>query len=127
MRVAVALALALCACTDTADMFPINNQAQKLGVPRVEFRRGLPQGPVHVVMPDGEELNGSFRVAVGGGVVTAFGSGGTATGLATSGGGNFFAAARGPKTTLTCVGNVSFGHGGGICRTQDGAEYQVQM
>jgi hypothetical protein len=25
------------------------------------------------------------------------------------------------------LGNLSFGHGGGICRTQDGAEYQVQL
>ena len=121
------LTLALLGCTDTADLFPMNPAAQAIGVPHVEFRRGLPHGPIKVTMPDGEVLTGSFQVAQQGAIVSAFGTGGSATAFASSGGGNFYAAASGPKTTMTCRGNVSFGHGGGECRTQDGAAYQVQL
>lgn len=131
MRLTRTLAIAIVAfaggCTDTADMFPMNEQAQAMGTPHVEFRRGLPHGPVTVTMPTGEVLTGSFQVAIGGGTVTAFGAGGSATAVGVSAGGNFFAAASGPKTSLVCRGNVSFGHGGGECRTQNGALYQIQL
>ena len=123
----IAALLAVTGCTDTADLFPMNEQAQQAGVPHVEFRRGLPHGPIKVTMPDGEVLTGSFQVAQQGAFVTAFGQGGSATAFASSGGGNFYAAASGPRTTLVCRGNVSFGHGGGECRTQAGAVYQIQV
>ena len=127
LQFSLAFLLVMTACTDTAALFPMNEQAQALGVPRLEFRRGLPHGPVKVTMPSGEVLVGSFQVAVEGAFATAYGTGGSATAFGVSGGGNFFAAASGPKTTLICRGNVSFGRGGGECRTQDGAQYQVQI
>ncbi len=122
------VALVASGCADTAELFPMNREAQAIGPLKAEFRRGLPHDPIKLTMPDGEVLNGTFQVAVGGGVASGFTSAGTSfTGSAVAAGGNFFAAASGPRTTLTCQGNVSFGHGGGTCRTQDGAVWQLQV
>ena len=124
---AVVSLLALAACTDTGTLTPLNGQAQEIGVPQIEFRRGLPQGPVKVTMPDGEVLNGRFAVAQGGGFATVYGTGGVATATAVGAGGNVFISASGPRTSMTCQAQVGFGHGGGICRTVSGAEYQVMF
>ena len=109
--------LATSACAGTGTMTPLNPAAQQIGIPKVEYTRtGLGHGPVTVTMPDGEVLNGSFQVAEQGAFVTAFNSrGGSSSAFASSGGGNFFVSAVGPRTTLACQGNVSFGHGGGLC------------
>jgi hypothetical protein len=120
--------LVLTACAKTATMTPLNPEAQHLGSPKFEYTAtGLGQGPVTITMPDGELLNGSWSVAQGGGFATAVGPGGSASAFVLSGGGNFFVAATGPKTSLACQGNVSFGHGGGICRTPDGTVYQMMF
>ncbi len=121
--------LALTSCAGTATLAPLNPEAQQLGVPRLEYTKtGLGHGPVTITMPDGEVLAGEFQIAEEGAFVSAFNSRGvTSTAFATSGGGNFFASATGPKTTLACRGNVSFGHGGGECRTPGGAAYQIMF
>ena len=123
----VASVLTLCGCTVAATMTPMNEAAQALGAPQVQFQKGLSTGSVKIVMPDGEVLTGSFSVATGGGFATAFGAGGSASAVGVSAGGNFFASATGPHQSIVCRGNVSFGHGGGTCRTVQGAEYQVQF
>ncbi len=121
--------LLLTGCTGTAMVAPLNPEAQQLGTPVVEFTRtGFGHGPVKVTMPGGEVLVGQFQIAEDGAFVTAFNSRGfSSTAFASSGGGNFWAMATGPKTTLACRGDVSFGHGGGECRTPQGAAYQVMF
>lgn len=130
MKIVVLLAaglLAGCAYMDDAQMYPMNPLAQQIGVPRVEFMRNVNSGPIKVTMPDGEVLNGSFSVIKAGGIAFGFSPAGTATAFGEANGGNFYASARGPRTTITCRGNAANGHGGGVCRTQDGATYQAQM
>jgi hypothetical protein len=108
----------------------------KIGVPKMEFtRQGTNSGPVTVTMPDGEVLHGHYQVAQGGGVAVgsaaAFGPAGpaTATGTSTviSSGGSVWLSATGPHTILTCQAQVGWGHGGGMCRTNEGAEYQMMF
>ena len=110
-------------------VFPANSEAQAAGVPKIQYTStGLGRGPVTVTMPDGEVLTGQFEVAQGGASATAFGPHGTtSSAFAMSGGGNFYAAATAPHTSIICEGNVSFGHGGGICRTTAGAIFQIQL
>jgi hypothetical protein len=111
---AIASLLTLAACTHTATMTPLNPVAVQLGAPRLTFpETASDHGPVIVAMPDGELLLGSFQV-----LEVAFLASGT---------GNFFVSATGPRTILACQGNTSFGHGGGVCRTPTGAEYQVMF
>jgi hypothetical protein len=133
----VVLTLLLGACTDVAQMTPINDQAAKLGAPTVEFvRQGIGRGPVTVTMPDGEVLHGRYQViqngAIGFGSGFAFGPGGStyATGstVTMGGGGAVMVSASGDRgTVMTCQGEASFGHGGGVCRTLKGAEYQMMF
>lgn len=135
-RAAFAILLALSGCVSTADLTPLNEAASSTGVPQMKFtRRGTSFGPVTITMPDGEVLRGHYQVAQGGGFAvgsaTGFGPTGmtSATGMTTavSAGGNVWVSARGPQTTITCQGQSGWGHGGGICRTNTGAEWQLMF
>jgi hypothetical protein len=121
------ITISACTRTSLAVLAPMNQDAQDLGVPHFEYTHGPGASSITVVMPSGETLTGSYRIAQGAAFATAFGTGGSASALALSGGGNFFASATGPHTTLVCQGNESLGHGGGTCRTQAGALYQIQF
>jgi hypothetical protein len=118
--------LVLSACTDTADVFPLNAQAKQLGPVQVSFERtGVGSGPVTITMADGEVLKGRYRVAFGS--AEAFGFSGThaATALAITDGPVQFVA-TGPKTQMLCRGTSStMGHGNGQCQTYEGALWAV--
>lgn len=124
------IALAACygfsACTDTADTFPLNDAAKKLGPVRVSFERtGIGSGPVTITMADGEQLKGRYRVAFGGGQAFGFSGGQTASALVISDGPVQFVA-TGPKTQMLCRGTSStMGHGNGQCQTYGGALWAV--
>jgi hypothetical protein len=102
----VALSI-LSACTSTADVFPLNDAAHKIGDPKVEFvRQGTDSGPVTITMPGGEVLKGYYNVARSGSMAMAFSGGQTATALGLGAGGVQFVA-RGSITEMLCRGSVS--------------------
>jgi hypothetical protein len=74
MRTLIGLgAVLLAGCADTADTFPLNDAARKIGRPKVEFvRTGIGRGPITITMPDGEVLTGTWRVAFDGAVGMGF-------------------------------------------------------
>jgi len=126
-RTIAALGLALLAgCADTADTFPLNDAARKIGRPKVDFvRTGVGRGPVTITMPDGEVLTGTWRVAFGGAVGMGFSGGSSSTAIVV-GDGNVQFVASGPKTEILCRGTSSpFGHGTGECQTYEGALWTV--
>jgi hypothetical protein len=125
----IALGALLAACTDTADLSPMNEAANQAGTPSFEFRRGLPYGPVKVTMADGEVLNGRFRVMDNSTVGVGFAGGVTATAVGFGGNRIVFISARGDRgTSINCQGAADFGgHGGGVCETNHGARYQVMF
>ena len=108
-------ALGAAGCTDTVNLVPANRQAQAVGSPRLYFFRGIPGGPMKVVMPNGETLPGSFSIDE------------TAAAAVPDGPGNFAATARGPATRLVCHGMMVAGHGTATCLAQDGASYRVML
>lgn len=118
--------LALCSCTDTADTFPLNDSAKRLGPIQISFARtGVGSGPVTITMPDGEVLKGRYRVAFGGSEAFAFSGAHSASALVISDGPVQFVAS-GPKTQILCRGSSSpFGHGNGECQTYEGAVWAV--
>jgi hypothetical protein len=87
----IALALSvvsLAACMTTGRGFPLNKQAQQLGVSTFEFvRQGTDSSPVKVTMPHGERLEGRYQVARdatlrrGFGSFCAFGTAGAVSGF----------------------------------------------
>jgi hypothetical protein len=127
MRVLILFVLALlCGCTDTADTFPMNDAARRIGRLQVSFvRTGVGRGPITITMPDGEIATGTWRVAFDGGVGMAFSGGKSATALAI-GNGNVQFVAHGPTTEILCRGTSSpFGGGSGECQTYEGAVWGV--
>ena len=103
----------------------MNAQARAAGNLHVQFVREGSSGPVKIVMPDGEILHGTYRVANDGVFGMAFSGGQTASALAV-GGGNLEMIAYGPKTEIMCRGYSSaFGQGSGQCQNEDGALWSV--
>jgi hypothetical protein len=113
-------------CADTADTFPINDAAKKLGPVHVTFdRTGIGRGPVTITMADGEILRGEYRVAFGSSEAFAFSGAHSASAILISDGPVQFVA-TGPKTQLLCRGtSTPMGHGNGQCQTYDGAVWAV--
>src|ERR1700681_824204 len=70
--------LALAGCTPLAvfreaDMVPAHEAANAAGIPKISLvLYGTGYGPATVTMPDGDVLNGHYRLAVGGAVATGF-------------------------------------------------------
>jgi hypothetical protein len=120
------LLVALNGCTDTADTFPMNAAAQRLGPIKASFvRTGVGRGPVTITMADGEVLTGEYRVAFGSSVGTAFSGTKSASAIVISDGPVQFVA-TGPRTQILCRGtSTAMGHGNGECQTYDGAVWTV--
>jgi hypothetical protein len=116
----------LAACTDTADTFPLNDAAKKLGPINASFvRTGTGSGPVTITMADGEVLKGTYRVAFGGASEFGFSGDKTQSALIITDGPVQFVA-TGPKTQILCRGvSSTLGHGQGQCQTYDGALWAV--
>jgi len=114
------------ACTDTADTFPMNAAAQRLGPIKASFvRTGAGRGPVTITMSDGEVLTGEYRVAFGSSVGMAFSGTKSASAIVIGDGPVQFVVA-GPKTQILCRGtSTTMGHGNGECQTYDGAVWAV--
>lgn len=122
----LAALIALGGCADTADVFPENAAAQRLGPVKATFQRtGLGRGPVTITMADGEVLTGEYRVAFGSSVGMAFSGAQSASALVIADGPVQFVA-TGPKTQLLCRGaSTAMGHGSGQCQTLDGAVWAI--
>jgi hypothetical protein len=118
--------LAGCAVTDTADVFPVNAAAQRLGPVQASFvRTGSGRGPVTIRMADGEVLAGEYRVAFGSSVGTAFSGAWSASAIVIHDGPVQFVA-RGPKTQMLCRGtSTPMGQGNGECQTFEGAVWAI--
>ena len=114
--IAAAAALGLGGCVDTSSLTPVNSRAQAIGAPVFHFARGMPGGFMKVTMPDGESLPGTYTVNENAGTLTTAG-----------GPGNFAATARGPRTVMTCHGDMIAGHGNAECQTQDGAAFRLPL
>jgi hypothetical protein len=123
---AAVLLLGLCGCTDSADVFPMNDAAHQIGRIKVSFvRTGVGRGPVTITMPDGEILTGQYRVAFGSSVGMAFSGGRSASALVIGDGPVQFVA-TGPKTEILCRGtSTPMGSGNGQCQTYEGAVWAV--
>jgi hypothetical protein len=122
----VATALMLAGCADTADVFPLNREAQRLGPLKATFvRTGIGRGPVTVTMGDGEVLTGEYRVAFGSAEGFAFSGTHSASAIVITDGPVQFVLS-GPKTQLLCRGtSTTMGHGSGQCQTFDGALWAI--
>jgi len=126
MGVGLGLLALLGACADTADTFPMNAAAKSAGRIKIDFvRTGVGQGPVTITMPNGEILDGHYRVAFSGAEAFAFSGTHSATAIAIGDGPVQFVAS-GPKTQILCRGTSSIGgHGNGQCETDTGAIWAV--
>lgn len=120
------LLIAFSGCTDTADTFPMNATARRLGPIKASFvRTGVGRGPITITMADGEVLTGEYRVAFGSSVGMAFSEARSASAIVISDGPVQFVA-TGPKTQILCRGtSTTMGHGNGECQTYDGAVWTV--
>jgi hypothetical protein len=118
--------VALAACTDSADVFPLNAAAHQLGPVKASFvRTGVGRGPITMTMADGEELRGEYRVAFSSAVGMAFSGAQSSSALIISDGPVQFVA-TGPKTQMLCRGTSStMGHGNGQCQTYEGALWAI--
>jgi hypothetical protein len=123
--IAALLVVTLNACTDYADVFPLNEAARRIGTPRLTFTRQGDRGPVTISMPDGETLTGTYRVNRSGFVGLAFSGTRSATAIG-MGGGTVQFVANGPRTQMLCRGDGGgFGHGSGECESTTGARWAV--
>jgi hypothetical protein len=117
--------------TDTADVFPLNDAARKIGIPQASFvRLGTGQGPVTITMPDGEVLTGTYRVAFNTESSTGIGLGFagqiSVASVQSVGSGIMQFVAHGPKTALLCKGySTPAGHGQGQCQNLDDALWTI--
>jgi hypothetical protein len=120
------VAFTLGGCAASADTFPLNEDAKRLGPINVSYARtGVGSGPVTITMADGEVLKGTYRVAFGGGEAFGFSGGKASSALLITNGPVQFVAS-GPKTQILCRGTSSaFGHGNGQCQTYEGALWAV--
>jgi hypothetical protein len=134
----VVAATALAGCAREADMVPLNDTANVTGIPKLGLSLyGTGHGPATVTMPDGEILNGHYRLAVGGAVASGFGTASGPRGTTFVSGSSsvvpnqnpFMLQATGKQgTTITCQGSAGgLGHGDAVCTTNRGAQYQMMF
>jgi hypothetical protein len=126
VAVVLAALTALAGCTDTADVFPMNAAAQRLGPVKATFiRTGTGRGPVTITMADGEVLTGEYRVAFDSSVGMAFAGPRSSSAIVINDGPMQFVA-TGPRTQMLCRGtSAPTGHGNGQCQTFDGAVWAI--
>jgi hypothetical protein len=128
----------LAGCAREADMVPLNDVANAAGIPKLDVALyGTGYGPATVTMPDGEVLNGHYRLAVGGAVATGFATASGPRGTAFATGSSSVVPMQNPfmlqvagkgGTTMICEGSAGgLGHGGAVCTTNHGAQYQMMF
>jgi hypothetical protein len=129
----------LTGCARTADMMPLNDAATVLGIPKLDVALyGTGYGPATVTMPDGEILNGHYHLAIGGAVSTGFGVASSRRGIVVASDSSNVVPMQNPfmlqaagglgGTTMTCEGSAGgLGHGGAVCTTNRGAQYQMMF
>lgn len=128
--------LCLSACGRVGGMVPLNEEARRSGIPRVDMvLYGVGHGPVTFTMPSGEVLQGSYNLMIGGGVVTAsvvgVGPGGMETAIGTGVSSPFtspfvMSAASPQGTSIVCEGSAGgVGHGNVVCQMSNGARYHM--
>lgn len=67
------VALCIAGCGRVVDMVPLNDVATAAGSPKMDMTLyGTGYGPATVTMPNGEVLNGHYRLAIGGAVTTGY-------------------------------------------------------
>jgi hypothetical protein len=135
---AVIVMFVLASCARDADMVPLNDVANAVGIPKLDVALyGTGYGPATVTMPDGEVLNGHYHLAIGGAVSTGFGVASDRKGTVVVSDSSaivpmqnpFMLQAAGKRgTTMTCEGTAGgLGHGGAVCSTNSGAQYQMMF
>ena len=140
---ATAIAATLTGCmTVTGTMYPMNQQAQQLGVLHATIHENwmAQGGTISCTLPDGEILTGQYRAISSGSVSfgTGFGNvttpGGAAFGSAFSESESSswthldFAALHGNSGTMAeCKVYSSMGHGTGICKMSNGSVFRVMF
>lgn len=138
MRWMLLVALCIAGCGRVVDMVPLNDVATAAGSPKMDMTLyGTGYGPATVTMPNGEVLNGHYRLAIGGAVTTGYATAYTpkgsavATGSAVSTPMNnpfMLQAAGAHGTSITCQGSAGgMGHGDAVCTTNEGAQYQMMF
>jgi len=136
------LLLTGCAVVRDPELFPANAMAQSMGPLSAHLiGHGGGNGTISLVLPSGEVLNGRYSINVGGAVGfgslygSVYGRGGYATGAAQGAAFSMpnsspgVADMIGPKgTTAHCefMNNNLGGHGNGVCRLSNGADYRMQ-
>ena len=132
------LAIALAACARNADMVPLNAAATAVGIPRLDLTLyGTGYGPAVMTMPDGEVLQGHYRLAIGGAISSGYATAVVPRGVATISATStttpmqnpFTLQATGNRgTIMTCQGSAGgLGHGDAVCSTNRGAQYQMMF
>jgi hypothetical protein len=130
--------LGLAACSRTADVVPMNEAANALGIPKLDMMLyGTGSGPATFSMPDGEVLSGHYLLMVGGAVSTSFETASGPRGTAFTNGlssvtplqNPFVLQAAGNRgNTMACEGTAGgLGHGAMTCMTNHGAQYQMMF
>ena len=119
-------------------MVPLNEAASSAGIPKLDVSLyGMGYGPATVRMPDGEVLNGHYRLAVGGAVSNGFATIGGPRGATVASGSASVVPMKNPfslqaagsrGTTMACEGAAGgLGHGGAVCTTNHGAHYKMMF
>lgn len=134
----IAVTAMLAGCATTANFYPINPQAEKLGLLHATLHEGmLGAGTMTMTLPSGEVLKGQFSTVNG--PSTAFGSGSASIGGITGGGFGSMVASPGSRlgfaelmgnkgTTAQCEFEANpWSHGSGLCKFSNGAEYRVMF
>ncbi len=108
------------ACTHSADLYPSNQAATVVGIPKMVYTSRMGGGPVTVNMPDGEVLTGRYAMTDDGeAVATGFSGTHTATAFAFAGGRPVEVGATDGKTTIHRDGSVNMSGGGtGECQIE---------
>ena len=138
MRWVLMATLCMAGCARAVDMVPLNDVATTAGIPKMDVTLyGTGYGPATVTMPNGEVLNGHYRLAVGGAVSSGYATVYTPRGSAVAAGtavstpmqNPFSLQAAGARgTTMTCSGSAGgLGHGDAVCMTNLGAQYQMMF
>ena len=119
-------------------MIPLNPAAVTTGIPALAATLyGTGYGPATVTMPDGEILNGHYRLIIGGAISNGFASASGPRGSAFASASAMSVPFENPfvltvsgahGTTMICNGSGGgAGHVSALCETNHGAQYQMMF
>ncbi len=134
----IIVALLLSGCGRAVSMVPLNDAAAAAGNPKMDLTLyGTGYGPAVVTMPNGDVLNGNYRLAVGGVVTSGTAVAYTARRSAVASGTAVSTSLQNPFTlqaagsrgvSIVCSGSAGgMGHGDAVCTTNNGAQYQMMF